>query len=297
MPPPPTPTLPTPPNPQVRDLGTELQDKESKLQDATYQLRQQIIQFESLKATHENSGEARERMRYEWQLTLEGVQREQVALRSRTEELEGLIRAKDEANARLARELEVATQTCKDKVAEGRIYELKVTQVVGELKGRLDRETTKLGLMREKCAQLCIQVEGFGDRDRQWAEERASLKAELKEARAEIMRCEELIRQKEDETECVREELAPLIAEHAEAVQRVQEDAERRVEEARSAQDQLVTQLKTARDENEHLTVEMRKRTSILEAIDSRLDYLSDSKREEGLGAYAFVEDPVGGGS
>ena len=233
-------------------------------------------------------------MRYEWQLTIDGVQREQLALRSRIEELEGLITAKDEANARLAHELEVARQKCKDKVSEGRIYEAKVTQVVGQLKERLDSETTKLGLMREKCAQLCLQVEDSKDRDRQWAEQRASLGAELREATEEISRYKDLMQQKEDEVECVREELAPLIAEHAEAIQRVKEEADGRLEEARRAQRELMSRLKSARDENEHLTIEMRKRTSILEAIDSRLDYLSDSKREEGLGAYAFpAEDPV----
>ena len=257
-----------------------MQDKESKLQDVTYQLRQQIIQFESLKATHENSGEARERMRYEWLLTLECVQREHVELKSIAEELNDQIKAKDEANTRLVQELEICRRQREDKLSESRVYEGKVKEAIFQLKERLNKETTKLGLMRERCAELCIQVEDCERQKLEWEKQQATLELELKEVRMQVAQNEDLIRQKEDETACVRQELAPLIAKHAEAVQRVEEEAEKKVREALIAQEELVAELKAARDENHHLNLEMRKRTSILKAIDSRLDHLSERKSE-----------------
>ena len=213
-------------------------------------------------------------MRYEWELTLGSVQREQTELNSRIAELEDIITTKDGSNARLARELALMQQKHTNSESDLQIYEKKVNKAIKTLQERVGRETMTGQLMREKSTELQLVVDRLQEQCSRHEQRYKCMEEKLTNISSLKGVIEQKLKEREDEAECLRQEITALIAEHVKMIQRVQREAKKEVERERESKELVVCELEEMRKRNDTLVVEVQKRADLLEAIDSRLDSL-----------------------
>ena len=265
---------------QVKALGCELQSREKELQRISDELRQQIIRCESLNVSQLSAGEERERLRYEWQLTLQTVQQQHGALEKKANNLQQKVEAHESANARLAREKLALERMFREKMKRALDVVDTRDSLIADLQQKLRGEETKCSLMRRKCTELQLSYEAASSIVSKLKEENRDSSLRLRQREEDIKQMEQSMTDKINEIQCLRDEFEPLIQSQVDSIKRIKAQADDKLLEEKEVRKRLELQLLEALDERQNLETKMRERNDVLTALDSRLDELYASQSQ-----------------